>query len=220
MNIYYILFILCLIITLLVLILWKKNTKDNKDTKNSKDTTCKYPVDSLCCNYKVIDPENCQQIKLNKEQKCGVNDDNCPQEFSNHCALELIVGDKMHMTMAYICNCPISNKKNNNETKKAYLNELVNALKSHNYWGKNSKIKIELKDMMGGFFGENSMCVVGDLAKLKDFIMNEWFSNKDSCITIGTWGSTPHTQVLFGNGVCGKKYDTVDILDINNWRLE
>lgn len=195
--------VISLLVTLIFVYRHNKNKESGKDNKK---------IDDICSLDNLMDPSKCIGVDITpKDSKCP-SDDTCPSDMTEHCALELIIGDKVHMTMAYICNCP-----KGKDAKKALLNEIFDYINRN--WKGSRNIKIELGPMMSGWFSENSRCVVGELAELKKYIMN-WFNNNEFCITIGVWGKTPHTQVLFDNNECRKVYDSVDIFDINNWRLE
>ena len=58
---------------------------------------------------------------------------------------------------------------------------------------------------MGGFFSENSRCIVGNLEELKSFVTN-FLINNGYCIETGLWGRTPNAKVY--------------ILNKNNWKIE
>lgn len=172
----------------------------NKDTTTCPDDMCSLTnaMEPKYCPNTTIIQTTCQDVVLN---------DNCKTDSSKQCALELLIGENIHFTVAYICQCPQDEKK--------FLNDLINYIK--NNWKKSTTVDITLGNMMSGWFENNSRCIIGDLAELKTFVMN--YLNGKYCMTEGVWGSTPHTQVLFDDG-CYHPYNTIDILDVKNWKLD
>ena len=162
----------------------------------------------MCSLTNNMDPKYCPRTVVN-QIKCKdiVSDDNCKTDSSKQCALELLIGENMHFTVAYICECPTDTTK--------FINDLINYIK--NNWKKPTTIDIILGNMLSGWFENNSRCIIGDLAELKTFVMN--YLNGKYCMTNGIWGATPHAQILFDDG-CHKGYKTVDILDIKNWKID
>lgn len=201
-------FLFIILISILIILLFILVKKDYCLGIQCISTT--YPIyqNDICSSDNTIDPKYCVSSKIFQNDCQDINtDDNCKTEKSQQCALELIIGENMHMTIAYICNCPIN--KNN------FLNEIIEYIK--NNWKKSTNINIILGNMMSGWFENNSRCILGDLAELKVFIMN--YLNGKYCMTNGIWGKTPHTQVLFSDG-CRKPYKNVNILDIKNWKFD
>ena len=186
-----------------VLYISNKNCKENE--RKNKENTC---PDDMCSLTNSMDPKYCPSSAIiQKTCQDEVSNDDCKTDSSKQCALELLIGENIHFTVAYICQCP----KDENQ----FLNDLINYIK--NNWKKSTTVDIILGNMMSGWFENNSRCIIGDLAELKTFVMN--YLNGKYCMTNGIWGSTPHTQVLFDDG-CYHPYKTVDILDIKNWKID
>ncbi len=213
---------LFIIFIILICILIFRNKGENKSNNESEKiinyptnylTICPIncptikpsPVD-LCSLENTMDPKYCIGVDILQSNNCP-KDDNCQTDSKDQCALELIIGDKMHMTIAYICNCPSDKDK--------FLQDLIQYIK--NNWKASTNINIILGNMMSGWFENNSRCIVGELADLKTFVMN-YLKNQNICMTVGIWGKTPHSQVLFDDG-CRQKYNSVNILDIKNWKI-
>ncbi len=203
---------LFIIFIILICILIFRNKGENKSEKIINcSTICptiktsSLPTD-LCSLENTMDPKYCLGIDILQSNNCP-KDDNCQTDSKDQCALELIIGNKMHMTIAYICNCL--------KDKDKFLQDLIQYIK--NNWKGSTNINIILGNMMSGWFENNSRCIVGELADLKTFVMN-YLKNQNICMTVGIWGKTPHSQVLFDDG-CRQKYNSVNILDIKNWKI-
>ena len=162
----------------------------------------------MCSSDDLLDPKLCTKPPVTPlPSKCGTNTDNC--SGTNTCALELIIGDGTHMTISYICNC---------DKKDEIIGTVLSHIKSN--WVGSTILDIDLGKMMGGFFSENSRCIVGKLAELKSFVTN-FLINNGYCIETGLWGGTPHTEVLWNvDPKCRTPNAKVDILNKNNWKIE
>ena len=170
-------------------------------------------MNQICSSYNSIDPKYCQKppIYPHTDEICKnfLSDDTCSGK--NQCALELLLGDNTHMTIGYICNC--SNTKN-------LIDDVIDHIK--NNWKpspKNSKLVLDvvLGNMMDGFFSNNSRCIIGVLAKIKSKVMS-YLTRNNYCVTVGVWGRTPHTEVLWEDGKKGRTPNkSVDVLDSKNW---
>ena len=197
----YILTVIILFLFTYYLIKYNKPCKPNTCTvKNSINPKyCNKPVLS-----NIVKTSICKNmITTNKDSENNIVE-NCISG-SKSCALELLLGNSTHMTIAYICNC---------DNTVTLISDLLTYIKKN--WKKTTIINITLGNMLSGFFEENSRCIIGLLADLKSFVM-DFAKTKGYCLTEAIWGGTPHTQVLWSSSDCRTPNKTINILNPENW---
>ena len=130
------------------------------------------------------------------------------QTNPNTCALELILGHGVHITIAFFTECPSTIKQ------EQILSDILHLLKHRGY---PSHVPIDMvPGIMHGWFDGDSKCITGLLAQIKHEIMQFLIYN-GSHIQLDLWGTVPHTQVLV-KSTCLRPSDSVHIFDRQNWR--
>ena len=211
-----------LFITIYMYLNFKCDKCDNCPKCDKCDNCDNCPNNEMCSTFNSIDPQYCIKPIINQDLStdCSeyLDNDTCKSNEKDQCALELILGNGTHMTMAYICNgnniCKNTNEKTN--LIKNVITHIKEVLSPNN---DKLVIDIVLGNMLNGFFSKNSRCVLGDLVNIKSVVMSYLIKNK-YCITQGVWGGTPHTEVLFNDNDCRIPNTSIDVLDPNNWKID
>ena len=195
----------------------------NCPNPNCPNPNCPNPTNEMCSTFNSIDPQYCIKPIINQDlsTSCSeyLDNDTCKSDEKDQCALELILGNGTHMTMAYMCNGNNICKNINGEKTTLIKNVITHIKEVLKPTNDKLVIDIVLGNMLSGFFSENSRCVLGDLVNIKSLVMSYLIKN-NYCITQGVWGGTPHTEVLFNDNDCRIPNTSVDVLDIKNWKID